>query len=111
MLHSKEVVYLMYLSKNLHRLRSAWLISLLATMAPLILTACGGSSTPADPTTPATSPSTPITSATSSSISTNSVDIKIVENNGQYSFSPATVKIVKGTKIVWTNTTDATHTV
>lgn len=96
----------MYLSKNLQRLRSVCLMSLLATLAVLILAACGGTTS-----TSAPSQSTPATSATSSSTSTNSVEIKIVENNGQYAFSPATVKIVKGTKIVWTNTTDATHTI
>lgn len=104
-------------SQNLHRLRSAWLISLLATMVVLLLAACGGAaSAPASPATPAvpkTVPTTATTSestpATSPSTSTNSV--QMVESNGKYSFTPATLTITKGTKVVWTNTSDAPHTV
>lgn len=92
----------MCFSQNWHRLRSAWLISLVATMAVLMLAACGE---PASSITPATS----ATVATSSS--TNSVQIKMVENNGKYSFDPATVTITKGTTVVWTNASDAPHTV
>jgi len=101
-------------SQNLRRLRSAWLISLLATMVVLMLAACGGAaSAPASPATPApttatTSESTP---ATSPSTSTSSPEIKMVESNGIYSFTPATLTITKGTKVVWTNTSDAPHTV
>jgi len=105
----------MYLSQNLRRLRSAWLICLAATMAVLILAACGGpASTPTSSTTPASSPttvasqSTPTTAATTSE---NSGEIKIVENNEKYSFSPATLTITKGTKVVWTNASDAPHTI
>ncbi len=96
-------------SQNLHRLRSAWLISLLATMVVLMLAACGGAaSAPASPATATTSESTP---ATSPSTSTNSSEIKMVESNGIYSFIPATLTITKGTKVAWTNTSDAPHTV
>ncbi len=106
-------------SQNLHRLQSAWLISLLATMVVLMLAACGGAaSAPASPATPAapkTVPTTVTTSestpATSPSTSTNSAEIKMVESNGIYSFTPATLTITKGTKVVWTNTSDAPHTV
>jgi len=107
----------MSLSQKLRYPRSIWFISLLAAMAVLSLAACGGStSTPASPTTAApttaaTSASTPSTAATTSSTSAQEVDIKIVENNEVYSFSPASVTIAKGTKVVWTNTTDAPHTV
>ncbi len=111
----------MYLSQNLGRLRSAWLICLIATMAVLMLAACGGpASTPTSSTTPASShstptaaasQSTPTTAATSSSTSENSGEIKIVENNEKYSFSPATLTITKGTKVVWTNASDTPHTI
>jgi plastocyanin len=102
----------MCFSQNLHRLRSAWLISLVATMAILIFAACGEpASTPASPTAPATSESIPSTVATSPSTSATEVQIKMVENNGKYSFSPATMTITKGTTVVWTNASDAPHTV
>src|SRR6266566_7397137 len=105
----------MSLSQNLRRLRSVWLISLLGTIAVLMLAACGGAATaPASPTTAPISKPTPTTAATpatSPSTSTNSAQIKMVESNGQYSFSPATVTVTKGGKVVWTNTTDAPHTV
>lgn len=102
----------MYSSKNSQYLGSVWLLSVLATLALLTLAACGGNaSTSATAVKPTIVQSAPATSATSSSPSTNSVQIAILEKNGQYSFSPATVKVVKGTKIVWTNTTTTTHTV
>ncbi len=122
----------MYLTQNVRRLRSTGLICLLATMAILLLAACGGaSSAPATPTKAAGSQATPTEAtsshatpteatsshatstgtATSSSTSSAEVHIKIVENNGEYAFSPATVTIAKGTKVVWTNTSDAPHTV
>jgi plastocyanin len=39
------------------------------------------------------------------------VQVKIVEKNEKYSFDPATVTVPKGTEVVWTNSTDAPHTV
>ena len=35
----------------------------------------------------------------------------MVETNGTYTFSPATLSVPKGTKVVWTNTSDGLHTV
>jgi len=120
----------MSLSQNLRRLRSVWLILLLATMAVFALASCGGAtSTPASPTKVATSQSTPTEAATSQSMPTAEtsskptstptvpttsmpvVQIKIVEKDGKYLFDPATVTIAKGTKVVWTNDSDASHTV
>jgi plastocyanin len=49
--------------------------------------------------------------AIESPTSGNPGEVKIVENNGKYAFSPATLTISKGTKVVWTNTSDAPHTV
>ena len=37
--------------------------------------------------------------------------MKMVEQNDQYAFQPATLTIAKGTKVTWTNTSDAPHTV
>jgi plastocyanin len=37
--------------------------------------------------------------------------MKIVEVNGQYKFAKKKLTVMKGTKVTWTNTTDAPHTV
>jgi len=37
--------------------------------------------------------------------------VKIIEANEKYAFSPTTLSIKVGTQVVWTNTTDAPHTV
>lgn len=37
--------------------------------------------------------------------------VNIVGQNGRYAFDPATLTVKKGTQVVWTNTSDASHTV
>lgn len=37
--------------------------------------------------------------------------VTTTEANGQYAFSPKTITVKVGTKVVWTNKTDAPHTV
>ena len=37
--------------------------------------------------------------------------VSIVESGGQYKYSPANVTVEEGTKVVWTNNSDAPHTV
>lgn len=37
--------------------------------------------------------------------------VSIVENNGKYAYSPASVTVQQGTKVKWTNNSDAPHTV
>jgi len=37
--------------------------------------------------------------------------VSIVEDQGQYKFSPANVTVQAGSKVVWTNNSDAPHTV
>lgn len=49
--------------------------------------------------------------ATSPSGTTASAQVKMVTQNGQYAFQPATLTISKGTKVTWTNTSEAPHTV
>jgi plastocyanin len=39
------------------------------------------------------------------------VTVKIVEKNEKYSFQPSTLNIKVGTQVIWTNTSDAPHTV
>ncbi len=75
----------------------------------LLLAACGDttSTNPSTPTATTSNASTP--TATTSTGGGNQVSI--VENNGVYSFSPATLTITKGTTVTWTNKSDAPHTV
>jgi plastocyanin len=103
-------------------------IALLALVTTLLVAACGGSSgsstsqaatTPAPTaaaTTAATTAPTPATSASTptqaaSTAPTKVVQVKIVEKNNQYSFDPASITVPKGAQVVWTNTSDAPHTV
>src|SRR6478672_11565729 len=37
--------------------------------------------------------------------------VKISEQNDKYGFAPATLTVAKGTKVVWSNASDAPHTV
>jgi plastocyanin len=94
------------LSSLARRTRVLWGVLSLATVAALVLVACGGGGTTTTPTpTPtATTPPTPTPTPTV-------VMVKIVEANDKYAFSPATLSIKVGTQVVWTNTTDAAHTV
>lgn len=88
--------------QSLVRLRFLWIVLSLTTAATLLFVACGGGGTTASPT--ATSQPTAAQTGTT-------VKVQIVENNGQYSFKPATLTIKKGTQVVWTNMSDAPHTV
>jgi plastocyanin len=99
-------------------------VVLLALLATLLVAACGGSSpsstsqaatTPA-PTAAATTAPTPATSASTptqaaSTAPTKVVQVKIVEKNDKYLFDPASITIPKGAQVVWTNASDAPHTV
>jgi plastocyanin len=92
------------LSTLANRARLLWWMLSLATVAALLLAACGGGGTTTTPTPTATSQPTPTPTPTV-------VMVKIVEANDKYAFSPATLSIKVGTQVVWTNTTDAAHTV
>ena len=82
------------------RLRWLWSILALTAAGLLSLAACGGgtSSTPA-PSQPSPTPTQIIS------------QVKIVEVNGKYAFDPATLAVKKGTQVLWTNISDAPHTV
>ena len=92
------------------RMRWLWTALSLAFGVTLILVACGGTaSTPSTPT--ATSSPSPTPTTATSPTPTKVVQVKIVEKNEKYSFEPASVTIPKGAEVVWTNGTDAPHTV
>ncbi len=72
-----------------------------ALLAILLLAGCGASGV-----TSTSAPSTP-----SAPASTGSAQVKVTEQNEKYGFSPATLSVAAGTKVVWTNSTDVPHTV
>lgn len=95
--------------------RSWWIALTLAVTISMTLAACGGSTATTAPT-PTTAPTTapiptPTPSPTAITTPVATVTVKIVENNGKYSFQPGTLNIKVGTQIIWTNTSDASHTV
>ena len=106
-----------YLLPSIIRVRFLWITLSLVTVTTMILVACGGGGTTAQ-STPTSAPATATTaptatsqpSPTSSSPSTVA-KVQIVEKNGMYSFEPSTLTIKKGTQVIWTNASDAPHTV
>lgn len=106
---------------RLFRNRMNWLIASFALSIVLTLAACGGSSTaqssspaPTQASAATTAPTdTPTTAAAQATTAPSGsvVQVKIVEVNNKYSFQPAEITVPKGGKIMWTNTSDAPHTV
>jgi plastocyanin len=103
-------------TNRLHQsLQSFWMILSLALAATLLLAACGGSTTTT--TTPtATTPPTPTATPSPTPSPTPTAQaavmkVSIVEKDEKYSFQPAMITIKTGTQVVWTNTSDAPHTV
>ncbi len=96
-----------YFSTVAKRTRVFWGALSLAIVAALLVAACGGGGTT---TTPTPAP-TATTAQPTPSPTPTVVQVKIVEANNMYSFNPATLTIKVGTQVVWTNTTDAAHTV
>ncbi len=113
--HNEGGVFLsMFVSLSTQRRRWLW-IALSLAAATLLLAACGGAATtpaPTATTAPTTAPTptpTPATTPTPVAI----VHVKIVENEDthKYAFMPATLTVKVGTEVVWTNISDAPHTV
>jgi plastocyanin len=93
-------------------LRCVWVALSLALVATLALVACGGTATtPPQPSPTAAQPSPTMAPTATSQPSGTVVNVKIVEKNEKYMFDPATLTVNKGTQVVWTNMSDAPHTV
>jgi plastocyanin len=119
----EDLSMLSYPTLTARRTRLTWGVLPLALLVAFLLAACGGTGTttnttptattqpttaPAATTQPTTAPAaTTPTSASSGSV----VTVKIVENNGVYSFKPAKISIKAGTEVKWLNTSDAPHIV
>lgn len=89
-----------------YRLWPLWLL-LMVLLGTTFLVACDRASTPSS----STSPSSAGTPSSTPSTSAKKVQVKVIEQNGQYTFTPAKLTIAKGTKVTWTNASDAPHTV
>jgi len=105
---------LTHLIRNTRYGRWWWAILVCGAALTLLLGACGGTTNtaaaqPSAPTATTAPAQAPTTASTSAPVQT--VQIKIVEKNNKYSFQPASVTIPKGAEIVWTNMSDAPHTV
>ena len=103
-----------YLASFARRTRSLWAYLSLALIVALLLAACGGGGTTTASTPTATSQPTPTPTTAPSPTPTQTstvANVKIVEQNGKYSFQPATLSIKMGTQVEWLNTSDAPHTV
>jgi plastocyanin len=92
----------------INRMRLFWVALSFTTVATLLVVACGGT-----PTTSVQPGSTlqAIPSPTSSLTPVAVVNVKIIEKDGKYAFEPATLRIKAGTQVIWTNSSDAIHTV
>ena len=75
-------------------------VLVLVASGTILLAACGDTGTNTGSSTP-----------TPTSGGGNTFQVKMVENNGTYSFDPATLTVPKGTTVTWTNKSDAPHTV
>src|SRR5947209_12626989 len=88
------------LFRSAGRLRFFWVALSCATIATLLLVACGEGGTTPGPTATSqpTTPSQPTATAPASA-----AKVQIIEQNGKYSFSPATLVITKGTTVAWSD--------
>ena len=93
-----------FLFRSAGHLRFFWVALSFATVATLILAACGAGGG-------GTTPSPTATSQPTATATAAVAKLQIIEQNGKYAFSPATLMITKGTTVQWTNMSDAPHTV
>ncbi len=89
-----------------------WFGILLAGVLLLVLAGCGTSTSTSSSTNTNTAAPTPTAaSAGTTSSNANVAQVKISETNDKYGFAPATLTVAKGTKVEWSNASDAPHTV
>lgn len=93
---------------SVNRIRLLGVALSFTAVATFLVVACGG--TPATPVRPGPTHQahpTPTSSLTPVAV----VTVKILEKGGKYVFEPATLKIKVGTQVIWTNDSNAIHTV
>lgn len=97
-------------SLTLTRARGApWWFGIL--LAGILLLAGCGTSTSSGTNTNTAAPTTTAAPAGTTSSNSSVAQVKITETNDKYGFTPATLTVAKGTRVEWSNTTDAPHTV
>lgn len=101
------------MDRKLPRLpRLPWLALVWVTVATLLLVACGGTSTaPTQPSPTATAQPSPSPAPTQAIRPVAIANVKIIEKDGKYSFDPATLTVKVRTQVIWTNSSNAPHTV
>ncbi|GAC1623459.1 MAG: hypothetical protein NVS4B11_18190 [Ktedonobacteraceae bacterium] len=91
----------------INHMRLFWVALLLTTVATLLV-ACGGTpTTPVQPSPTLKAKPSPTSSLTPLAVA----NVKILVKNGKYVFEPATLRIKAGTQVIWTNSSDAIHTI
>ena len=83
------------------------LIGVLPIVLLLVLAGCGGGGSSSG----SGSSTQPTVAPTATTAPTKVIQVKLVEKDDKYSFDPASITVPKGSQIVWTNTSDAPHTV
>lgn len=78
----------------------------------LLLVGCGTSTSGgANGGANTAAPTSTAASAGTTSSNSSVAQVKISETNDKYGFAPATLTVAKGTRVEWTNASDAPHTV
>ena len=80
-------------------------------LAGILLLAGCGTSTSSSTNTNTAAPTATAAPAGTTSSNANVAQVKISETNDKYGFAPATLTVAKGTKVEWSNASDAPHTV
>lgn len=77
----------------------------------LLLAGCGTSTSGGTNANTATAPTSTAAPAGTTSSNSSVAQVKISETNDKYGFAPATLTVAKGTRVEWSNASDAPHTV
>ncbi len=78
----------------------------------LLLAGCGTSTSTSSGTSTDTSvPTATAAPAGTTASNASAAQVKISETNDKYGFAPAMLTVAKGTKVEWSNASDAPHTV
>ncbi|HEU4783313.1 MAG TPA: plastocyanin/azurin family copper-binding protein [Ktedonobacterales bacterium] len=77
----------------------------------LLLAGCGTTTSGGTNANTATAPTSTAAPAGTTSYNSSVAQVKISETNDKYGFAPATLTVAKGTRVEWSNASDAPHTV
>ena len=80
-------------------------------LAGILLLAGCGTSTSGGANASTAAPTSTAAPASTTSSNSSVAQVKISETNDKYGFAPATLTVAKGTRVEWSNASDAPHTV